>query len=51
MHFITKYADLEYYDIQEINWKTKEPISSVTIFEEFIQKIEWNQEVIMVQNT
>ena len=29
----------------------KEPISYKTLFEEFVEKIEWNQEAIAVQNT
>ena len=42
-HLITKYAGIEYDDTQEIDWKKKEPISGETIFEEFIEKKEWNQ--------
>ena len=32
-HLITKYAELEDDDIQEIDWRMKEPISGETIFE------------------
>ena len=42
-HLITKYAELEDEDIQDIDRKMKEPISSETLFEEFVEKIEWNQ--------
>ena len=28
----------------------KEPISGETLFEEFVDKIEWNQEAVAVQN-
>ena len=28
----------------------KEPISGETLFEEFVEKIEWNQEAVAVQN-
>ena len=37
-------------DIQEIDLKIKEPISGETIFEEFINQIQWNQEAVTVQN-
>ena len=47
-HFITEYAELEDNDIQEIDQKVKEPISGKTIFEEWIKKIEWNQEAVAV---
>ena len=36
-HLVTKYAELEDDDIQEIDWKMKEPISGETIFEDFIE--------------
>ena len=49
-HIITEYAELEDENIQEIYWRMKEPISGETIFEEFIEQIEWNQEVVVVQN-
>ena len=29
----------------------KEPISGKTLFEEFVEKIEWNQEAVVMQNT
>ena len=48
-HLITEYAELEEEDVQYINWKTKEPISGKTLFEEFVKKIEWNQEALSVQ--
>ena len=47
---ITKYAELENENIQEIDQRMKEPISGETIFEEFTEKIEWNQEAVAVQN-
>ena len=28
----------------------REPISGETLFEEFVEKIEWNQEAVAVQN-
>ena len=49
-HLITKYAEFEDDDVQEIDRKMKEPISGETLFEEFIEKIEWNQEALAVQN-
>ena len=49
-HLISEYAKLEEEDIQEIDQKIKEPISGETLFEEFVEKIEWNQEAIAVQN-
>ena len=49
-HLISEYAELEEEDIQEIERKVKEPISSKTLFEEFVEKIEWNQETVAVQN-
>ena len=30
--------------------KMKDPISGKTIFEEFVEKIEWNQEAVAVKN-
>ena len=47
---ITEYAELENDAIQEIDRKMKEPISGETIFEESVEKNEWNQEVFAVQN-
>ena len=47
---ITKYAELEDDDIQGIDQRMKEPISGETIFKEFIEQIEWNQEAVAVQN-
>ena len=35
-HLITKYAELEDEDVQEIDRETKEPISGETLFEEFV---------------
>ena len=49
-HLITKYAELEYDDIQETDQRMKEPISGATIFEEFIDQIEFNQEAVAVKN-
>ena len=49
-HLITEYAELEEEDIQEIDRKIKEPISGETLFEEFVEQIEWNQEAVAIQN-
>ena len=49
-HLITKYVELEDDDIQDIDQIMKEPISGQNIFEEFIKKIEWNQQAVAVQN-
>ena len=43
-HLISEYAELEEEDIQEIDRNIKEPISGKTLFEEFVEQIEWNQE-------
>ena len=42
-HLITEYAEIEEEDVQDIDWKMKEPISGGTLFEELVEKIEWNQ--------
>ena len=49
-HLISEYAELEEEDIQEIKRKIKEPISGETLFEEFVEKIDCNQEAVSVQN-
>ena len=49
-HLITEYADIEEEYIQDIDRKMKEPISGKTLFEEFVDQIEWNQEAVAVQN-
>ena len=49
-HNITKYAELEDNDIQKNDQKIKGTIKGGTIFEEFIKKIECNQEAVGVQN-
>ena len=49
-HIISEYAELEEEDIQEIDQKIKETISVETLFEEFVEQIEWNQESVAVQN-
>ena len=49
-HLITEYAELEEEDVQDINQNMKEPISGETTFEEFVEKIEWNQEALAAQN-
>ena len=49
-HFIAKYAELEDYDTQEIDRRMKETISGETIFEEFIDEIEWNKEAVALNN-
>ena len=47
-HQITEYAELEEEDVQDIDRKIKEPISGETLFEEFVEQIEWNQEAVAV---
>ena len=42
--------ELEEEDVQEIYQKTKEPISNETLFEEFVEQIEWNKEEVAMQN-
>ena len=49
-HLITKYAELEDDDIKEIDRRMKGPISGETIFEEFMEKIRWNQEAVTVND-
>ena len=49
-HFISEYAELKEEDVQEIDRKIEEPISSEILFEEFVEQIEWNQEAVAVQN-
>ena len=49
-HLITKYAELEEEDVQDIDRKMKEPISGESLFEDFVEKVEWNQEAVAVQN-
>ena len=49
-HLISEYAEIEEEDIQEIDRKIKEPISGETLFGEFVEKIECNQEAVAVQN-
>ena len=38
-HLISEYAELEEEDIQEIDRKTKEPISGETLFGDFVEKL------------
>ena len=45
---ISEYAELKEEDIQKIDRKIKEPISVETMFEEFVEQIEWNQEAVAV---
>ena len=47
-HLISEYAELQEENIQEIDRKIKEPISGETLFEESVEQIEWNQEVVAV---
>ena len=49
-HLITEYAELEEEDVQDIARKMKEPISGETLFEDFVKKIECNQEAVAVHN-
>ena len=49
-HVISKYADFEDDDLQEIDRNMKELISGETIFEEFLEKHKWNREAVAVQN-
>ena len=48
---ITKYAELEDEDVQDINQKMKEHISVENPFEDFVEQIEWNQESVAVKNS
>ena len=50
IHLITEYVELEEEDVQEIYRKIKEPISGETLFEEFVEQIEWNKEAVAVHN-
>ena len=47
-HLISEYAKLKEEDIQEIDRKIKEPISGKTLFEEFVEQIQWIQEAVAV---
>ena len=47
-HLMSEYSKLEEEDIQEIERKIKEPISRETLFEEFVEQIEWNKEAVAV---
>ena len=47
---MTWYAELEDEDTQEINQRMKDPILGETIFEEFTEQIESNQEAVTGQN-
>ena len=49
-HLITEYVEFEEEDIQETGWKIKEPISGETLYEKFVETIEWNKEALAVQN-
>ena len=49
-HLITEYDEPKEEDVQGIDRKMKEPISGETLFEEFVEQIEWNQEAVAVQN-
>ena len=47
-NLIAEYAELEEEDVQDINWKMKELISGETLFEDFVEQIEWNKESVAV---
>ena len=47
-HLITEYAELEEEYVQDIDRKMKDSISGETLFEEFSEQIEWNQEAVPV---
>ena len=49
-HLVPKYAELEEEYVQYMDPKMKEPITGETLFEEFVEKIEWYQEAVAVQN-
>ena len=49
-HLISEYLELEEEDIQEIDRNIKEPISDETLFKEFVEQTEWNQEAVAMQN-
>ena len=50
MHPISEYSELKEEDIQEIDRKIKEAIYGKTLFEEFIEKLEWNQKAVAMHN-
>jgi len=50
IHLITEYAEFDDDTIQEIDKNMKIPINGETLFEEFVEKIERNQEAVPVQN-
>lgn len=50
-HLITKYTEIDDDDtIQAIDSNMKAPINGETLFEDFVEQIEWNQEAVVVQN-
>ena len=49
-HLITKYAELEDDDIQEIDRRNEGTDFRQEHFEEFIEKIRWNQEAVTVND-
>ena len=46
-----EYAEIEDKNVEDIDRKMKELISDEAIFEEYIEKIEWNPEAVAVENT
>ena len=46
-----EYAEIEDKNVEDIYRKMKDPISDEAIFEEYIEKIEWNQVAVSVENT
>ena len=48
-HLITKYSELEEEDVQDID-SEDERTKGETLFKDFVEKIEWNQEAVAVQN-
>jgi len=49
-HLITEYTKLDDDAIQLINKNMKTLINGETLFKDFIEQIEWNQEAVAVQN-
>ena len=45
-HLITEYEELDDEAIQIIDKNMKTPINGETLFEDFIEQIEWNQEAV-----
>ena len=49
-HLITDYIELDDDTIQDIDENMKTPINGETLFEEFVEQIEWNKETVAIHN-